>query len=65
MNPMQVSAARNFRIMLTSMTGRKTHNQQTLAYVDARSIKPGHKLVFYNQGPTPDQYPEQIAKGSC
>ncbi|KAI0381288.1 hypothetical protein F5Y04DRAFT_288913 [Hypomontagnella monticulosa] len=44
---------------------KDTHNQQTLAYVDTHAIEAGCELVFYNQGPTPDQYPEQIAVGPC
>lgn len=44
---------------------KDTHSQQVIAYVDTHAFEDGCELIFYNQGPTPDQVPEQIAVGPC
>jgi len=44
---------------------RDTHSDQVIAFVDTYPIAEDCQLVFYNQGPTADQFPEQINSSPC
>lgn len=44
---------------------KDTHSQRQVAFVDTSPIPHDCQLIFYNRGPTADQYPEQINTSPC
>lgn len=44
---------------------KDSHSQQVIAYVDNMAFDEDCQLVFYTQGPSPDQPNEEIAVGPC
>jgi hypothetical protein len=58
-------ACRNITNLNLNGWPKGENSELVTAYVDTRSLEPDCNLIFYNKGPSPGQYPEEIALGVC